>query len=193
MDLLALVHSYGYAAVAVGCLLEGETVLLLAGFAAHRGYLHWPVVVAVAALAEFAGDLGFFLIGRRHGAWVLGRRPAIAARRAQADAWLARHGAWVVVAVRFIYGFRTAGPVLIGTSSLPWQRFVLFNALGALLWAVLVSGLGWVFGQAAQAWLGRAQRCEGWLSALLLGLALGYGLWARQRARRRSAAANRDG
>ena len=38
MDLAALVTQYGYAAVAVGCLLEGETVLLLAGFAAHRGY-----------------------------------------------------------------------------------------------------------------------------------------------------------
>lgn len=81
MDIAALIQQYGYLAVAVGCLLEGETVLLLAGFAAHRGYLAWPAVLAVAALAGFAGDMIFFLLGRRHGPRMLARWPRIAAQR----------------------------------------------------------------------------------------------------------------
>lgn len=154
MDLAALIGSYGYWAVAVGCLLEGETVLLLAGFAAHRGYLEWPWVMAVAMAAGFAGDMGFFLLGRRFGPQILARWPRIAAQRSKVDAWLARRGAWVVLALRFLYGFRIAGPVLIGLSGMPRARFALFNALGAMLWAVLLTGIGWFFGQAAELLLG---------------------------------------
>lgn len=86
MDLAALIGTYGYWAVALGCLLEGETVLLLAGFAAHRGYLQWPVVVAVAAAAGFAGDMAFFLLGRASR-----RRSSRAGRRSRhsASGWMA--------------------------------------------------------------------------------------------------------
>ena len=184
MDLAALIGQYGYAAVAVGCLLEGETVLLLAGFAAHRGYLAWPLVMAVAAATGFAGDLGFFLLGRRFAPQLLARWPQLGVQRARLDGWLQRYGAAMVVAVRFLYGFRIAGPVLIGASGMPWARFAFFNALGAVLWAGLITGIGWFFGQAAEALLGRAQHYEG---ALLLGLATAvaaYALWKHLRRRR---------
>ena len=184
MDLAALIGTYGYWAVALGCLLEGETVLLLAGFAAHRGYLQWPVVVAVAAAAGFAGDMAFFLLGRRFAPQILARWPQVAAQRQRLDGWLQRYDAWVVVSVRFLYGFRIAGPVLIGASGMAWTRFAAFNALGAVLWAVLLSGLGWFFGHAAQALLGKAQHYEGWLAMGVIVVALGYALWSRGRARR---------
>lgn len=177
MDIAAWIASYGYWAVAAGCLLEGETVLLLAGFAAHRGYLQWPWVVVVATLAGFAGDMGFFLLGRRFASQVLARWPHIAEQRRKMDVWLARRGVWVVLAVRFLYGFRIAGPVLIGASGMRWERFALFNALGALLWAVLLASMGWLFGQAAELLLGELRRYEGALAAVLLALALGYAVW----------------
>ena len=77
-----------------------------------------------------------------------------------------------------------AGPVLIGASGMAWTRFAAFNALGAVLWAVLLTGLGWFFGQAAQALLGKAQHYEGWLALGVIVVALGYALWSRRRARR---------
>ena len=184
MDLAALIGTYSYWAVALGCLLEGETVLLLAGFAAHRGYLQWPVVVAVAAAAGFAGDMAFFLLGRRFAPQILARWPQVAAQRQRLDGWLQRYDAGGVVSVRFLYGFRIAGPVLIGASGMAWTRFAAFNALGAVLWAVLLTGLGWFFGQAAQALLGKAQHYEGWLALGVIVVALGYALWSRRRARR---------
>lgn len=186
MDLAALIGSYGYWAVAVGCLLEGETVLLLAGFAAHRGYLALPWVMAVAAAAGFAGDMGFFLLGRRFAPQILARWPRIGALRPRLDGWLHRYGAWVVLAVRFLYGFRVAGPVLIGASGMPWQRFALFNLLGAMLWAVLLSSIGWFFGQTAELLLGELQRYEGALALVLLAAAVGYAVWVRVRRRRLS-------
>ena len=187
MDFPALIAQYGYGAVAVGCLLEGETVLLLAGFAAHRGYLQWPWVIAVAAAAGFAGDMGFFLLGRRFAPQILARWPRIAAQRAQVDTWLQRYGAGVGVAVRVLYGFRIAGPVLLGSSSMSWERFAAFNALGAVLWATLLTALGWFFGEAAQALLGKAQHYEGWLALGVVAVGLAYTFWARRRSQRQVA------
>lgn len=176
-DIAAWITSYGYWAVAAGCLLEGETVLVLAGFAAHRGYLQWPLVIGVAMLAGFAGDMVFFLLGRRFAPQILTRWPRIAAQRAKVDAWLARRGAWVVLMVRFLYGFRIAGPVLVGASGMRWEQFALFNALGAAIWAVLLTGVGWFFGQAAELLLGELRHYEGVLAMVLLALALGGAAW----------------
>ena len=186
VDLAALISTYGYWAVAVGCLLEGETVLLLAGFAAHLGYLQWPAVIVVAALAGFAGDMGGFLLGRRFGPQILARWPRLAEQQNAVDGWLVCHGAWVVLTVRFLYGFRIAGPVLIGVSGMGWQRFAFFNALGAVIWAVLLTGIGWSFGHAAELLLGELRHYEGAVAAVLLVLAVGYAAWRyfrRQRPR----------
>lgn len=67
MDFAALIQQYGYVVVFVGSVLEGETLLALAGVAAHRGYLSLQWVMAVAAAGAFLGDQLCFLIGRRLG------------------------------------------------------------------------------------------------------------------------------
>ena len=173
MTLDALIQTHGYWLLAVGCLLEGETLLLLAGFAAHRGHLNPLAVLAVAATAGFAGDQIFFWLGRRHGAAVLARWPALLQHVDRVHGLLERWRDGVVVLVRFAYGLRIAGPVIIGMSKMPAWRFAACNAIGALLWALIIGGAGWVFGQAAEAMLGRIQDIEVWV---LLALALLAGL-----------------
>lgn len=183
MTLGTLIETHGYWVLALGCLLEGETVLVLAGFAAHRGHLDPLAVVGIAALAGFSGDQFYFWLGRRHGAAVLARWPSVARQADRVHRLLERFHAAVIIGVRFAYGLRVAGPLLIGTTPLPAWRFALFNTAGALLWAGLIAGLGWLFGSAAEAVLGQIRHIEGWL---LLGLlAAGLLLWRvrRQRAR----------
>jgi hypothetical protein len=68
MEAAALIARYGYAAVFAGTLLEGETLLLLAAYAAHRGYLDWATVVVVAWLGATLGDQLWFALGRYRGA-----------------------------------------------------------------------------------------------------------------------------
>ena len=177
-----LIAAHGYWVLALGCLLEGETVLLLAGFAAHRGLLNPLAVVAVASAAGFVGDQFYFWLGRRHGASVLARRPAWAAQAERVQRWALKWDGGLIIGLRFAYGLRVAGPVLLGTSSMSALRFAGFNALGAVIWACVVGGLGWTFGQAAQALLGELRHIEGWL---MLGLAVaGLGLWLWRRRRR---------
>lgn len=176
-----LIQHYGYLAVFIGALLEGETVLIMAGFAAHRGYLHFGWVVVVAAVGGFAGDQIFFMIGRARGRQILARFPAIQAQSARVEQLVNRYHTWLIVGVRFMYGLRIAGPVLLGMSEVPHLRFAVFNLLGALSWATLIGGAGYLFGQAVELFLEDAKRYE----AVVLGLMLlgGVGVWLYRKAR----------
>jgi membrane protein DedA with SNARE-associated domain len=184
VDLAALISTYGYWAVAAGCLLEGETILALAGFAAHQGYLRLIDVIAVAAVAAFAGDQLFFWLGRRHGSVLLQRWPHLSDRAEWLHARLERYHALVIIGVRFAYGLRIAGPVLLGMMPICPRRFALFNAIGAVLWATLIAGLGWSFGRVFETVLGDLSRIEMWLLLALAGIGFAAWWWRRRRSRR---------
>ena len=183
MNVADLVGTHGYWVLFVGCFLEGETLLVLAGFAAHRGYLNLGTVIALAAVAGFAGDQAAFWLGRRHGVAMLARFPSIERRAQQVQRLVMRYPSLSVIGVRFAYGLRVAGPVLMGTTALSSARFAALNALGAILWATLLATIGWVFGEAAKVVLGEMQHIEGWL--FLGGLLAGLLVWAVRSARNR--------
>ena len=105
------VSQYGYWAVAAGCLLEGETVMVLAGLAARRGLLDLPLVMALGSAMGALGDITMFSLGRWRGAAVLARWPRLLGYQERLNRLLARWGAGVVVGVRFMYGMRIAGPI----------------------------------------------------------------------------------
>ncbi len=176
------VKHYGYAAVALGAFAEGETVLLFAGYAAHRGWLQWPLVAAVAAIAATLGDQFFFFMGRWFGPQLLRRFPRLRTPMPRIATLLQRNAPWAIVSVRFLYGMRIAGPVLIGMAGVaPW-RFVLFNAIGAAAWALLITALGWFFGAGIAEATARLQAGE---EILLAALAVVLGVvWLIRRLRR---------
>ncbi len=183
MNLSTLIASHGYWILALGCFLEGETILLLAGVAAHLGYMNLWAVLGIAVVCGFAGDQFFFWLGRSYGARILARWPSIAKKVQRVELLIERHDAWVIVGIRFAYGLRIAGPIVIGMSAIPLRRLLAFNFLGALLWAPAIAGLGWMFGQAAERLLDELHQIELWL---LLGLvALAAMAWWLQKRRRR--------
>ena len=67
MSLATLLEHYGYLAVFVGTFAEGESMLLLGGYAAHMGYLALPWVLATAYVAAVASDQLYFRLGKRFG------------------------------------------------------------------------------------------------------------------------------
>ncbi|HEX3096797.1 MAG TPA: DedA family protein [Usitatibacter sp.] len=167
-DLAGLIESYGYLAVFVGAFLEGETVLALAGLAASRGYLDFYTVAVVALIAGFAGDQFYFFLGRRSGTRILARFPGAQARAHRFDELLARWHAPLIVAIRFMYGFRVVGPILLGMGRVPAWKFMVFNFLGAAIWAPLIAGIGYAFGSILNAVLADVQRYEIWLFASVI-------------------------
>ena len=146
MSLMQLLTDYGYVAVFVGSLLEGETILILAGFAAHQGYLSLPLTVGIAFVGGTLGDQIFYWLGRLAGKPLFNHLPHAAARARRVNALLVRFDAALIVGIRFMYGLRILGPIVIGTSDVqPW-RFVIFNIIGAAVWAPLIAGVGYLFG-----------------------------------------------
>jgi len=185
VDIGALIQSYGYAAVGMGAFLEGESVLLLAGAAAARGHLSLPAVIAVAAAASFVGDQLFFQVGRRHGSALLARFPALAPGAARASTLLERHHVLLILAVRFLYGLRIAGPIAMGMSGVHWSRFFALNLVGAVIWAILVANVGYGLGRGLAYALGSFDADEAELLAALLLPALLWWLYRRARHVRR--------
>lgn len=182
MTLQSFIETYGYYAVFAGCFAEGETVLVLAGFAARMGYLSLPWVVATAACAGFCGDQLAFFVGRRYGPQLLAWSPRLAAAQPVVLDKLQRHAIWLVFMLRFAVGLRIASPIVIGASGLPALRFTLPNAAGAVVWAVLIGGAGFLFGAAFTGMLDHAKRYEE-IAFATLALVVLATVWMRRKRR----------
>jgi membrane protein DedA with SNARE-associated domain len=64
-----------------------------------------------------------------------------------------------------MYGFRVVGPILLGMGRVPAWKFMVFNFLGAAIWAPVIAGIGYAFGSILKAVLADVQRYEIWLFA----------------------------
>jgi len=185
IDLHALIQTYGYPLTFFGALLEGETILTLAGLAAHRGHLRLPMLWILAAMGGMLGDTIYFALGRRYGAEFLSRWPRFVPAIERVQRLVHRSPAVAVIIVRFLYGVRIAGPVVIGSSQLDWLRYLGLNAVGALLWSACWLAAGYGLGAAAEQVVGNLARVERelFLTVLVAALIVALVLKLRMRAR----------
>lgn len=155
MSIEALIENYGLLAIFLGAAFEGETAAFLGGVVAHRGLLtYWSASLAATA-GSFAGDQFWFFAGRYAAQWSFVRRlmkkPAIA----RTSRLLEQYPTGFILAFRFLVGLRTISPVVIGTTRIPTGKFVVLNAVAALVWGQLFTALGYLFGHGVQQMLGR--------------------------------------
>lgn len=180
MALATLMTDHLYLAILLGSLLEGETSAILAGYAAHQGYASWPTVILIVAAINFTWDQCFFWLGLRFGGKMIQRFGALERGVARVAPLIQRRRRWIVFGIRFMYGLRTAGPFALGMVGIPWREFVLFNALGALVWAGFFTGLGFVFGRLISTAIGEATKYE--MLVLIVVVFAGFAHWAWRRA-----------
>ncbi len=169
------IESYGYIAVFIGSILEGETVLILAGYSMSRGYLDPVPTFLLAVAGGTLGDSMYYWLGRRYGVRLMRSLAVPRPFRARAKMLLRRWGRQAAFTTRFAYGLRLALPVLIGTTRMPILLFHAFNLLAAVLFATLYLGLGFLFGEAVQEVLGRVRPYEHRILASIV--ALGAMIW----------------
>jgi membrane protein DedA with SNARE-associated domain len=183
MSLAQLLADYGYLAVFIGSLLEGETILVLAGFAAHQGYLSLTLTLTIAFVGGTLGDQIFFWLGRAWGPSLLDRLPHSERRVRRVKELLERHHTPVIIGIRFMYGLRIIGPIVIGACEVPLWRFAVLNMVGAAIWAPLVGGLGYLFGDALGLLKVDVKQFEGLVLALIIAVAVTFSLVRRWRSR----------
>ncbi len=172
MQLAQIVQDYGYLAVFLGTFLEGETIMILGGLAAHLGYLSLEWVIGCGFLGAFLGDQLYFFLGRRHGKPFIFNRPTWQLRADRVFAILERHQNLLILGFRFLYGLRTVTPVAIGMSNVAFARFLVLNFIGAAIWAIGIGLAGYFSGQALEAMLGNLKRYELALMGGLIGIAV---------------------
>ena len=175
MTLESFVATYGYPALLAGALLEGETIVIIAGIMAHSGYLQLQWVIGVAFCGAFCADQFWFQVGKRKGKQFLVKRPHWEPRIDRVRRFLVGYQAVAVLSYRFIYGMRTITPIVIGASDFSTRRFVFLNLCSTLLWAVLVSSGGYFFGNVIEAVLRDFQRYE--LAVMVIVAAVGGAIW----------------
>ncbi|EBA0375648.1 DedA family protein [Salmonella enterica] len=183
MDINTLITHYGYAALVIGSMAEGETVTLLGGVAAHQGLLKFPLVAAAVALGGMMGDQLLYLLGRCYGGKILRRFPRYHTKIRRAQKMIQRHPYLFVIGTRFMYGFRVVGPLLIGASRLPPKIFLPLNIVGALIWALLFTTLGYLGCEVIAPWLhdlDQHLRHGVWL-ILAIVLVVGVRWWLKRR------------
>lgn len=177
MSLEELVANYGYIAITIGTFLEGETILVLGGFAAHRGFLELPWVIVCAFVGSVIGDQAFFYIGRRNGEGILEKRPHWRAKSEKVLAMMEKHQNLLILGFRFLYGLRSVTPFLLGASKVSRTRFFVLNVIGAAAWAIVIGSLGYTFGYAIEAALGNIKRYEMGVFGVMAAVGLGFWLF----------------
>lgn len=172
----SFIEHYGYWAILIGAIFEGEAILLLGGFAAYGGYLALPWVIVIAFCGTLFADQAYFFLGRRHSHRILSFRPSWKSHAKRAEALFQRFRTPLILVFRFLYGIRTIVVFVIGMSPISCKKFAILNALGAMIWALLVGTGGYLFGNALELMLGRVRFYE--LSFLGVLLILGSTIWA---------------
>src|SRR5579863_3616872 len=163
MDLAHYLHgaisTYGYLAIFVivgmesaGIPMPGETVLVTAAILAGQGTLRLYGVIASAAAGAIIGDNCGYWVGREFGfplVYRYGRYVKLDERRLKLGQYLfLKHGGKIVFFGRFVAVLRAFAAFLAGVNRYNWEKFFLFNAAGAIVWASIFGAGGDLLGHA---------------------------------------------
>ena len=139
---------FAEASLFVGFVLPGETAVLLGGVLASQGRISLVTLCVVVALCAIAGDSVGYEVGKHFGRRLLSLRIFDGRRRGldRAQESLRERGGLAVFLGRFTAFFRAVMPGLAGTSRMPYRRFLVWNALGGIIWGVGFAVIGYLAG-----------------------------------------------
>ena len=185
MDLPALLHQYGYLLIFLGTLAEGETLLVLGSYFAHRGYLDLGGVMLTAFVGAVCGDQLFFHLGRRHAKGLLERFPRLRDKVNVALRRVEDHQVKVVLSMRFLWGLRIALPVALGLTNMNARRYFFVNLVSAAIWSVTFSLAGFGASRLLSQIIDNLHHYELWIAGGLLLIAIIAAAWHFGRPRRK--------
>lgn len=146
--LIALII-FGESGMFIGFFFPGDTLLLAAGVFAAQGELPLLATIIVIAGAAILGDNTGYWIGRRYGRRLFGKEDGILFRKQyvdQAEKFYERFGAKMMLIAHFVPVVRTFAPPVAGVAHMPYRKFVIYDAIGDITWAVSITLVGYWFG-----------------------------------------------
>jgi membrane-associated protein len=133
----------------IGFFFPGDTLLLSAGVFAAQGKLSLATVIVVVAVAAIAGDNTGYHVGRRYGRRLFRKPDGIVFRQEyvhRAENFFARFGNRAMLLAHFVPVVRTFAPAVAGVAHMPRKQFIIFDAIGDIAWAIIVTLIGYWFG-----------------------------------------------
>lgn len=176
-----LVVFFGVFSEQLGVPLPTPLLLLAAGALAGLGQLDFVLIILLTVVSALIGDVIWFYIGRRRGFQVLNFLCRISLEQdscvSGAKGIFSRHGERSLIISKFIPGFSTFAQPLAGATGMTIARFLIFDGLGALVWAVVFVGLGYIFSDRFEQIASYATSFSGWLGIALIVFLLIYIGW----------------
>jgi len=183
--LIEIIKDWGYLAVFLGSLVEGESVILVACFMAHLGYLSLAKIMIIAFCGTLFADQALYYIGRYYGQALIQKFHHLHAPANRAFKLLHSWDIWFILSFRFIWGIRTISPVVIGSSGIPPHRYTPLNLAAAIVWTLISCIGGYMLsGVIEDIGLHVIKQYFGYFTASIIILALGFILFRRWMKRR---------
>jgi membrane protein DedA with SNARE-associated domain len=145
-----LLLSYGYPALFMWSILEGEVGLMLAGWlASEQKVFDYTTTIYVAIAGALVGDHLLYFFGRLFATKAKAWLDECGEKRVRVEGWFRRYGALLIVFERFVYGTHLPTLLSIGISEYPYWKFLRYDLLGIVLWAVTFVSIGFYVGNSA--------------------------------------------
>lgn len=158
-DLQSLIKTAGYLGVftivflesglLIGFFFPGDSLLFTAGFLASQGFLDITLLIAGCFLAAILGDTIGFHIGKKLGPRIFTKDNSVFFNKKHLEAaqkFYDKHGGKTIILARFVPVVRAFAPVVAGAGKMDYKRFLTFNLVGGVLWAIGVTSAGYFLG-----------------------------------------------
>lgn len=134
----------------LGVIIPGETILLLAAFYAAHGELNLTTVIVLAIVGAVVGDNIGYSIGRKGGRRFIlayGKYVFITRKRLHVvDRYFKEHGGRTILIARFTSFLRALAAFTAGSLKMPYHVFFWYDLVGAIVWSITISVLGYFLG-----------------------------------------------
>jgi len=180
VELTELLQSVGLIGISViiflesgipfGFIFPGDSLLFTAGVLAAAGIFYLPTLIACVFVAAIVGVNVGYAFGKKYGRRLFSKDDSVLFHKKyvnQAEEFYESHGGKAIVLARFVPVIRTFAPIVAGIAHMNYRRFMVFNVVGAVLWAIGVTLLGY--------WLGSkipADAMEKYLLLIVMGVVI---------------------
>lgn len=158
-DLIKLIKTAGYlglfgiifaeSGLFIGFFLPGDSLLFTAGFLASQGFLNIWILAPLTFIAAVLGDNFGYAFGRKIGSALFTKEDSVLFHKdhlKRAKIFFEAYGAKTLVLARFLPVIRTFAPIVAGVGGMHYPTFFFYNVLGAVLWALGMTWLGYFLG-----------------------------------------------
>jgi membrane-associated protein len=159
IDIVSLVEAVGYiglfaiifaeSGLFFGFFLPGDTLLFTAGLLASQGFFNIYILLALFALSAIIGDSVGYWFGKKVGPKIFNKEDSFFFQKKHIERthnFYERYGTKTIVLARFVPIVRTFAPILAGVGEMKYKTFLKYNIIGALLWGVGITFIGYFLG-----------------------------------------------